>query len=290
MTDLVCYKTMPTWNKSTLPLMFQERHNTQEGSYAQLVILQGSLDFVIFEDDGREQLFHFDTQHQPPMIEPQKWHRIADFSDDMQCQLSFFCHPEVKFYKQYGLSLPHSEVRFMTEQQIIKPCTVLDLGSGRGRNSFFLAQQGYDVTAVDINPQHIQAIELVKKDANLDNIKTAIYDINSHQIKEEYDLIISTVVLMFLKRENIADIIKNMQQQTRANGVNLIVCPVETDDVPYDEVPFKCFLQPGELEQYYHDWEVIKYNENAGHLHKKDQHGNPIKLNFATLIAKKKAI
>ncbi|WP_419790301.1 hypothetical protein, partial [Pseudomonas marginalis] len=58
--------------------------------------------------------------------------------------------------------------------------------------------------------------------------------------------------------ENIADIIKNMQQQTRANGVNLIVCPVETDDVPYDEVPFKCFLQPGELEQYYHDWEVIK--------------------------------
>nr|WP_314263055.1 SAM-dependent methyltransferase TehB [uncultured Moellerella sp.] len=289
MSDLVCYKTMPVWDKESIPLMFKERHNTQEGTYAQLQIIQGGLDFILFAEDGSEQLFHFDINNQPPILEPQVWHRIATTTDDVKCQLSFLCQPELKFYKQYGLSAPHSEVRFMADEQIIHPCSVLDLGSGRGRNSFFLAQQGYDVTAVDINQQHIDAIESVKKDAGIDNIKTAIYDINSRQITEHYDLIISTVVLMFLKRENIAGIVKNMQQQTNVDGINLIVCPVETENMPYDQLPFNCFLKPDELKSYYQDWEIIKYNENPGHLHKIDAQGNRIKLNFATIIAKKRA-
>ena len=38
----------------------------------------------------------------------------------------------------------------------------------------------------------------------------------------------------------------------------------------------------------YKEWEIIKYNENPGHLHKTDANGNRIALNFATLIARKK--
>ncbi|MFV8208465.1 DUF1971 domain-containing protein, partial [Enterobacter cloacae complex sp.6701988] len=78
MTDLVCYKTMPVWDKASIPLMFQDRHNTKEDTFAQLKVLQGSLDFIIFGDDGSEQKFTFDTQNQPPVIQPQVWHRIAD--------------------------------------------------------------------------------------------------------------------------------------------------------------------------------------------------------------------
>ncbi|MGG4663859.1 SAM-dependent methyltransferase TehB [Providencia vermicola] len=288
MNELVCYKTMPVWDKASLPLMFQERHNTKEDSYAQLKVLQGSLDFIIFNDDGSEQHFTFDISNQPPIIEPQVWHRISKCSNDMQCQLSFMCKPELKFYKEYGLTTPHSEVRYLCENNLAKPCKTLDLGSGRGRNSFYLALQGYDVTSVDINPQHIQAIDFVKKQAGIDNINTAVYDINSHQIQGDYDLIISTVVLMFLQREKITDVVRNMQEHTLSGGVNVIVCAVETPDAPLDLVPFKCFLKPGELEGYYQDWDILKYNENPGHLHRTDAQGNRIKLNFATLIAKKK--
>ncbi|MDR2225272.1 MAG: SAM-dependent methyltransferase TehB [Providencia sp.] len=288
MNELVCYKTMPVWDKASLPVMFQERHNTKEDSYAQLKVLQGSLDFIIFNDDGSEQHFTFDINNQPPIIEPQVWHRISDCSDDLQCQLSFMCKPELKFFKEYGLTTPHSEVRYLCENNLSKPCKTLDLGSGRGRNSFYLALQGYDVTSVDINPQHIQAIDFVKKQAGIDNINTAVYDINSHQIQGDYDLIISTVVLMFLQREKITDVVKNMQEHTLSGGINVIVCAVETPDAPMDLVPFNCFLCPGELEGYYQDWEILKYNENPGHLHRTDAQGNRIKLNFATLIAKKK--
>ncbi|EKT55981.1 SAM-dependent methyltransferase TehB [Providencia sneebia] len=288
MSELVSYKVMPVWDKSSLPSMFQERHNTKEGTYAQLRVLKGNLDFIIFSDDGREQQFTFDVNHQPPLIDPQVWHRISSCSDDMQCQLSFLCDPEIKFYKEYGLTIPHSEVRYLCENNLSQPGKVLDLGSGRGRNSFYLAQKGYDVTAVDINAQHIQAIDFVKKQSGIENIKTAIYDINSHQIKGDYDLIISTVVLMFLQRENIASVIADMQAHTLPGGINLIVCPVETPDAPVEFIPFKSYLKSGELTEYYKDWDILKYNEDLGHLHKTDDKGNRIGLNFATLIAKKK--
>lgn len=287
MNELVCYKMMPVWDKSSLPLQLQERHNTKQDTYAQLRILKGSLDIIIFSPDGDEQRVTCDTSNQPPVIKPQIWHKIAAYSDDIQCQLSFLCHPDIKFYKEYDLTTPHSEVRYLCEQQLIQPCNVLDLGSGRGRNSFYLALQGYNVTAVDISQQHIQAMELIKKQAGIHNIQTDIYDINNHPIQGDYDLILSTVVLMFLQREKISGIIDNMQSHTLPGGINLIVCAVETPDAPLEQLPFKCFLKPGELKSYYRCWDILKYNEDPGHLHKTDALGNRIKLNFATLIARK---
>lgn len=284
MCKLICYKKFVIWNKYTIPLALMERHNTQEGTWAQLTIYRGSLLFVIFDENGNEQQQHFDVKGKPIQIQPQMWHKIGSVSDDIECQLSFYCREEVFFYKKNDLTLPHSEVCALS--LITKPCKVLDLGSGRGRNSFFLALQGYAVTAVDINPQHINAIEMVKKSVNLKQIKTAIYDINNHALTENYDIIISTVVLMFLQRDKIAKIIDDMQNHTNVGGYNLIVCAVETDDIPYEILPFKSFLAPGELINYYQEWEIIKYNEESGHLHKTDKFGNRIKLNFATLIAR----
>ncbi|MGV8000998.1 SAM-dependent methyltransferase TehB [Photorhabdus temperata subsp. temperata] len=285
MSDFVCYKRMPIWQKNTIPGMFTERHNTKEGTYACLEILEGELEFVIFDGD-QEKTAYFNVQKQPPIIQPEVWHKIKWVSDDIKCQLSFLCEPQYLFYKQNNLSLPHSEIRYLAD--IISPCKTLDLGSGRGRNAFYLAERGYDVTAVDISLQHIDAINAIKEKQQVKNIYTAVYDINLHNIVEKYDLIISTVVLMFLQRGKIADIIHNIQKQTNKGGVNLIVCPVETDSAPYSLLPFKCFLKPRELERYYADWEMIKYNENPGYLHKTDENGNRIKLNFATLIARKK--
>lgn len=286
MENLVCYKTLPVWQKTTIPMAFTDRHNTAEGTWAQLTVLAGEMDFVVFGENGEETRYHFDTAHQPPRLDPQVWHKIESVSDDISCQLAFWCQPEDEFYKIHGLTRPHSEVRELVT--MTKPGKTLDLGSGRGRNSFFLAQLGYDVTAMDINPQHIQAIEDVKATTGISNIRTQVYDINQHALQDDYDIIISTVVLMFLKRENIAAIIADMQAHTRPDGYNLIVCPVETESMPYDELPFDCFLKPGELSGYYADWEILKYNENPGHLHRTDAAGNRIRLNFATLIARKK--
>ena len=52
MEQLICYKQMPVWTKETLPQMFQEKHNTKEGTWAKLTILKGELKFYVLTEEG----------------------------------------------------------------------------------------------------------------------------------------------------------------------------------------------------------------------------------------------
>ncbi|MFA9487786.1 MULTISPECIES: SAM-dependent methyltransferase TehB [unclassified Mannheimia] len=290
MENLICYKQMPVWTKDTLPQMFQEKHNTKVGTWAKLTILKGSLKYYELTEDGeviKEDIF--DVNRQRPMVEPQLWHKVEALSDDLECQLAFYCKPEDYFAKKYNLTTTHSEV--LNAVNYVKGGKALDLGCGRGRNSLYLNLLGFDVTAVDQNQESIDFLNYMIEKEQAQNITADIYDINEATIANqngEYDLIISTVVMMFLNRERIPAIVENMQKNTKVGGYNLIVCAMSTDDYPCP-MPFSFTFAEGELANYYKDWELVKYNEDLGHLHKTDEHGNRIQLRFATMLAKRMA-
>ena len=169
--------------------------------------------------------------------------------------------------------------------QTVKPGKALDLGCGQGRNSLFLAQQGFDVTAIDQNELSLEILQSIVEQEDLD-MPVGLYDINSASIGQAYDFIVSTVVLMFLQADRIPAIVRNMQEHTTVGGYNLIVCAMDTEDYPCS-VNFPFTFKEGELADYYKDWELVKYNENPGHLHRRDENGNRIQLRFATMLAKK---
>lgn len=287
MSNLVCYKTLPAWNAQSIPKGFRSRHNTKADTWAKLTITKGALTYyALDENDNVLETLTFDCDHQPPFIEPQAWHKIEPLTDDLQCQLAFYCTPEKYYQKKYQLSATHSEMRELMTH--ITSGSALDLGCGQGRNSLFLQQQGFTVTAFDANPNAIATLKNIIENEKLDNIYPHVADANSASISEIYDVIISTVVFMFLSRERHPDIIANMQAQTRSGGFNLIVCALDTDDYPCTpDLPFKSPMQTGELKRHYQDWHIKKYNEDIGHLHRTDANGNPIALRFATLIAQK---
>lgn len=282
--QLVCYKTLPLWIKDTLPEGFKAQHNTQQGTWAKLSILKGSLNFALLTETGEviEQNC-FSVTEQPPFVEPQQWHKIVDCSDDMECQLAFYCLPEDYSQKKYDLTKTHSEVLAATK--LIQPCKTLDLGCGRGRNSLYLSLLGFDMTAVDENAIAVQTLAEIASQEQL-TIKTATYNINEAALSEQYGFIVSTVVMMFLEPERIPLIIKNMQDHTLADGYNLIVAAMSTEDCPCP-LPFSFTFKEDELKNYYQGWNIIKYNENMGELHKKDEQGNYMKMRFATLLAQK---
>ena len=288
MENLICYKQMPVWTKDTLPQMFQEKHNTKVGTWAKLTLLKGSLKFYELTEEGEvisESLF--DAEHQPPFVEPQVWHRVEAASDDLECQLAFYCTAEDFYAKKYNLTTTHSEV--INAVNYVKGGKALDLGCGRGRNSLYLNLLGFDVTAVDHNQESIDFLNYVIEKEALTKIDTAVYDINQANIgteNAEYDFIVSTVVMMFLNRERIPAIIENMQKNTKVGGYNLIVCAMSTEDYPCP-MPFSFTFSEGELANYYQDWELVKYNEDLGDLHKTDANGNRIQLRFATMLAKR---
>ncbi len=190
------------------------------------------------------------------------------------------------FTEKYGLTRTHSEV--LAAAALVPLGKTLDLGCGNGRNSLYLAANGYSVTAWDKNPMSIANIERIKATEGLDNLEIATVDLNALSFEGEYDFILSTVVMMFLEPQTIPGLIANMQRTTVPGGYNLIVAAMDTDDFPCT-VGFPFAFKAGELAEYYSGWEVVKYNEDVGELHRTDANGNRIKLRFATLLARKPA-
>ena len=236
-------------------------------------------------EDGEELAEHiFKAGEDNPYAQPQAWHRVEALTDDLEWYLEFYCLPQDYYAKKYGLTPVHSEV--LEAAETVKSGKALDLGCGQGRNALFLDQLGFDVTAVDVNPLSLNNLASIIEEEDL-NMLAGTYDINSANLTQKYDFIVSTVVFMFLNRERVPEIIRNMQEQTNPGGYNLIVCAMDTESHPC-HMPFSFTFKEGELREYYKDWEFIKYNEDLGRLHKVDENGNRIQLQFATMLAKKK--
>ncbi|WP_085247160.1 SAM-dependent methyltransferase TehB [Gilliamella mensalis] len=286
MENLFNYKMLPVWDVKNLPQVFCEKYHTQEGTWAQLHIIAGCLDLeILTTQEEIKSRHHYDILHQPPLILPLHWYRIVNVSDDLKCQLAFYCQPEDYTHKKYQMTKTHSEV--VSACQFIPKGRALDLGCGSGRNSLYLQLLGFDVNAVDKSEQSINNLQQIINDENLNHITASNYDINQANLKGEYDFIISTVVMMFLQPDKIPDILHNMQAITKRGGYNLIVCAMSTADYPCS-VGFSFTFKEQELLNYYQGWEILKYNEDIGQLHKTDIHGNRIKLRFATLLARKR--
>lgn len=191
---------------------------------------------------------------------------------------------ESYYSEKYGLTATHSDV--LNAVKYVAPGKTLDLGCGGGRNSLYLNQKGFDVTAWDKNPMSIARLNQIIETEGLKNIATAEVDLNQLSFDGEYDFILSTVVMMFLEAKTIPGLIANMQRCTKPGGHNLIVAAMDTADYPCN-VGFPFAFKEGELRNYYAGWELLKYNEEVGELHRTDEQGNRIKLRFATLLAHK---
>lgn len=184
----------------------------------------------------------------------------------------------VDLNSRYGLNPAHSEV--VEACKIIEPCSALDMGCSNGRNALYLSQRGFDVTAVDNNPNAIGMLQQIVSKEGITNIKPQVYDINSAVLAEDYGFIACVVTLMFLDPARVDAVIADMQARTLPGGYNLIVCAMSTDQHP-SPVRFSFTLKAGELPEAYAGWELVKYNEDVGTMH------NGAQLQFATMLARK---
>lgn len=194
--DLIIYKQLPVWDIHSLPEGFAQPHNTKVGTWAKLTIHQGSLRFYSLNSDGS--IIHtqdFDATEQPKMILPQQWHKIEPLTEDLQCQVAFYCQPSDYYAKKYQLNPPHSEMAellalwqqnadradsVVTAKQAARP-VALDLGCGVGRNSLYLQQQGFEVLALDCNVAKLANLDEIITNEKLEHIYSEVVDANVTQ-------------------------------------------------------------------------------------------------------------
>lgn len=92
---------------------------------------------------------------------------------------------------------------------------VLDIGCGRGGNSIFLADKGFDVTCADSDKEVIEEIKKIHPQINA--INQDILEFNF--LEEKYDLILALNVLNFFDLENIKEIIQRIIKSLKKDGL-----------------------------------------------------------------------
>jgi tellurite methyltransferase len=160
---------------------------------------------------------------------------------------------------------------------------VLDLGCGEGRNALFLAENGFNVTGIDISEEGIKKFKELAKQNNL-KVKGIVGDIIKFEFDNKYDIIISNATLHFLKENESKDMVKKIKENTKKDGLNVI--NVFTEENPDKNFPY--LFKRGELRNYYNDWEILGYKEGMGEMQKHGKSGKPHRHGFSVIIARKK--
>jgi cyclopropane fatty-acyl-phospholipid synthase-like methyltransferase len=112
----------------------------------------------------------------------------------------------------------------------IKPCKVVDLGCGAGNYSVWLAQQGFDVTGIDISEQ---AIEHAKRHALSEGVSCNFISTDllgdMTKFNECFNLALDWEVLHHVFPEDRPGFIRNVHQVLVPDGIYISLCFHEDD-------------------------------------------------------------
>ncbi|MEK7612393.1 MAG: methyltransferase domain-containing protein [Patescibacteria group bacterium] len=161
----------------------------------------------------------------------------------------------------------------------------LDLGSGVGRNSFFLAEEGYSVVAVD---QDCNVLRKLAQEAHRREllIETVCTDMTSYNADaDRFNLVISINTLHFLPRTDVSKVIALMKSSTAIGGIHAV--SVQTTHNKPNKV--KRLFDEGELKSYYSDWEILHYSEDWGTPFRLAPQGPVFTKHRAEIIARRRA-
>ncbi len=132
----------------------------------------------------------------------------------------------------------------------------LDIAAGEGRNAVFLAQNGFEVDAVDISKKGLEKARKLAREKGV-KIKTLLVDLTRYPIaRERYDLIIN---FYFLKRR----LVPRVRNGLKKGGKVIFETYILEHRTLGTQGPkqAKYFLKPNELLRIFKDFRVLLYRE-----------------------------
>jgi tellurite methyltransferase len=132
--------------------------------------------------------------------------------------------------------------------QKLIPGTAIDLACGAGRNTLYLAEQRWAVTAVDGSET---AIELVQRRAAVRNLQvdTRVADLTASSFKLPSDAFDLVLIAFYLQR----DLFAKVKTAVRPGGVVVAIAHTPEPGEKWSEKR----ARPGELLQFFSDWKIL---------------------------------
>ena len=135
--------------------------------------------------------------------------------------------------------------------------TLVDLGSGEGRDSIYFARRGFRVLGVDISSVGVRKSE--QRAARLGvKARFRIGDMRTYRLSQRVDVVFSSGALNNLPRRIRASRFEHFKANTVPGGINAMNADVPKPYIPpYSMNPFATPFRSGELLGYYWDWEIL---------------------------------
>jgi SAM-dependent methyltransferase len=140
----------------------------------------------------------------------------------------------------------------MKTARALQPGRALDLASGAGRNTLWLAEHGWQVTAVDGAPSAIEVLRARSLERGL-NVEAVVADLEKDEFEIEpcqWDLVLKCY---YLQR----NLFEPAKRGVAAGG--LLISIVHMNEPGEADGPFR--LRPGQLEKYFTGWEILHLRE-----------------------------
>jgi len=203
-----------------------------------------------------------------------------------------------KHHKNYFGEFPE-EILVKYADKIPENSHVLDIGAGQGRHSFYLAEKGLYVDAVDSSKTAISILK-EKQNKNINFIESNISQFNSSP--KHYSAILLFGIIQILNWEKINSLIEHVKLWTKNGGLIFVTAFGKGDDkfedcknhwneignnsFESDDKRIRTFLESNEILTLFDGFEIIHHWEGMG---KKHRHGNgPIEQHsMIELVAQK---
>lgn len=202
------------------------------------------------------------SSHRTPICQPYNSHDDADFKRLEEIAVYMKYDELQQIYAQEGYywgkepnELVKRAVDYTPSRESL---TAIDVGAGEGRDSIYLADQGIDVTAIDIAPNGLEKAEQLAEENGV-VIDVSQADINTLQLDTSIDLFYSIGTIQYLRPENRSNQFQYFQAQTRSGGIHALFAFVDRDDIPSapDWGENEYYYEESELDQYYENWDCL---------------------------------
>jgi SAM-dependent methyltransferase len=119
---------------------------------------------------------------------------------------------------------PSSELRRVLPEISLRPCRALELGCGSGTNAVWLAQQGFDVTAIDLSPL---AVERARRRAEAAGARVRFLTADVFRppdtLAGAFDFFFDRGCYHAVRREGVAAYLGTLRQLTHPGTLGLVL-------------------------------------------------------------------
>jgi SAM-dependent methyltransferase len=128
-----------------------------------------------------------------------------------------------------------AELMRVIAEQKIAPCKALELGCGTGTNSIWLAQQGFDMTALDISPT---AIQRAKDIASRVAVRFLVADVlDLPRLEERFSFFFDRGCYHVVRRVDVGAYLHTLDNLTTPDALGLILAGNAKEPSPPHQGP-----------------------------------------------------